>query len=203
MAKIRRVLRKLAPADRTFDEQLWPVLLALLVFGGYLVGVILAVCNFDSIRSVILGVASIVGVVVLINATMILLLVFNNRIANRRTLLALVLSLIINFVLISATTRMYWVKYVEVALDSGPEAERQQKVIPEYHEFQVNPQSQPKQDFQKPVETEEPDPEPEEVEREKEETEEAKATPEEIEVPKPKEEVEPHEVERVFNAEGT
>ena len=196
MAKIRRVLRKLAPADRSFDEQLWPVMLALLVFGGYLVGVVLAFCRFDSFRSVVLGVSGIVSVILLVGGSILLLLLFNNRIANRRTLLALVLSLIINFVLISTTTRWIWHRDPELITVVGPEEEFEQKVIPEYQEFQVNPQSQPKQDFQKPVETEVLEPEREEIEQDKEEVEEAEAKPEEVDVPDPQDEVQPNDVER-------
>ena len=107
MAKIRRVLRKLAPADRSFDEQLWPVFLALLVFGGYLCGVVLAVFPLGEAFGRAFAALSIFGVVVTIGGCMALLAIFNNKIANRRSLLALVLSLLINVVLRSWTTQLY------------------------------------------------------------------------------------------------
>jgi len=196
MAKVRRVMRKLAPADRSFDEQLWPVILALLVFGGYLIGIVVAVFPVEETFGRAMAALCIFGIVVFIGSCTALLMIFNNRIANRRALLALVLSLIINFVFLSSTTQMYWVRFVETALAPGPESERERKVIPEYHEFQLDPEKHPKQDFQKPVETEEPEPEPEEIEREEEQPEEAKPKPEEVEVPEPEEEVEPNDVER-------
>ena len=43
MANIRRVVRKVPPsAAHYFDEQLWPIYIALVVLGGFLMGVTLA-----------------------------------------------------------------------------------------------------------------------------------------------------------------
>lgn len=197
MAKIRRIIRKLAPPGRTFDEQLWPVYLALLVLGGYLAGIVLAVCRFDDVRIWANAITWLVTIPLAIGGSMWMLAWLDDRRINRRTLLALVLSLIANFVLLTATTRVYWVRYLEAALSQGPRPEeRYQKVIPEYHDFQVNPREHPKRDFQKPVETEQPEPEPEELEKQQEEPEEAKPKPEKVEVPKPQEDVEPNSVER-------
>ena len=86
MAKIRRVMRKLAQPDRSFDEQLWPVFLALLVFGGYLIGVVLAVFPLDDALNRAVAVVCLFGIVAFIGGCTALLTIFNSRIANRRAI---------------------------------------------------------------------------------------------------------------------
>ena len=51
MAKIRRIIRKLKPPQyRPIDEQLWPVIVALVVLGGFTLGSLLAYLRFDDPR---------------------------------------------------------------------------------------------------------------------------------------------------------
>ena len=51
MAKNRRIVRKYKPATRAiFDDYQWPVNMALIVLGGFLVGSILAYQRFDDPR---------------------------------------------------------------------------------------------------------------------------------------------------------
>ena len=51
MAKIRRIIRKSKPrVDTSFDDQLWPVILALFVLGGFMAGTVLAYLHFDDPR---------------------------------------------------------------------------------------------------------------------------------------------------------
>ena len=51
MAKIRRVIRKTKPAAKTpFDEQLWPVILAMFLLAGFMVGTVLASLDFNAPR---------------------------------------------------------------------------------------------------------------------------------------------------------
>ena len=51
MAKLRRIIRKLKPPQyQPIDEQLWPVIVALVVLGGFTVGALLAYLRFDDPR---------------------------------------------------------------------------------------------------------------------------------------------------------
>ena len=51
MAKSRRVIRRIKPAgDAAFDEQFWPVILAVFVLGGFLMGTVLAYLDFEDPR---------------------------------------------------------------------------------------------------------------------------------------------------------
>ena len=51
MAKIRRIIRKLKPPQyQPLDEQLWPVIVALVVLGGFTMGSLLAYLRFDDPR---------------------------------------------------------------------------------------------------------------------------------------------------------
>src|SRR4051812_41428815 len=51
MAKIRRIIRKLeTPHDASFDEQAWPVNVALVVLGGFSLGASLAYLRLDDPR---------------------------------------------------------------------------------------------------------------------------------------------------------
>ncbi len=197
MAKIRRIVRKLAPAGRSFDEQLWPVYLSLLVLGGLLCGAAIGYFRWDDMWQRLALVFSLLLVPFAIGMAMMVLALMDSRKLNQRTLLSLVLALICTFTFFAGSKFVDAIQYIQVALTSGAEQPKKPpKVIPEYHEFQLNPKDKPKQDFQKPVETKVLEPEPEEVQRQETEPEEAKPKPEKVEVEQPKEEVEPNAVER-------
>ena len=101
MAKIKRVLRKLnLRTETSFDEQLWPVNVALLVLGSFLVGIVLAYLRFDDPRWYANAWTSLALIPLIIGGAMIALQFVNNRVVRRAVQFSAVLSLLIHVVLL-------------------------------------------------------------------------------------------------------
>src|SRR5690606_4208423 len=120
MAKIKRTIRKLPPVAQTpVEEQLWPIYVALLLFGGLLAGVALAYLRFDDpvwYRNAMLW---LLVVPVTIGAAMIALYFINTRVMRRGVQLAMVLSLLAHFLIF---WQMYYLRIL------GPKKDTDEKV---------------------------------------------------------------------------
>ena len=80
MAQRKRVVRSYQPRQRqVFDDHQWPIDMALVVFGGFMVGSILVYQRFDDPRWYVSPWLSIAGVVLLIAATIWTLRSVGNR----------------------------------------------------------------------------------------------------------------------------
>lgn len=165
MAKIRRTIRKLKPvAETPIEEQLWPIYVALLLFGGLLCGMVLAYLRFDDpwYRNALLW---LLVVPVLIGSAMAALYFVNTRYMRRAVQLAMVLSIILHFLVF---WRMY---YIHLMADSGLKRDRGVAKKPEEKPIQITierPVLVPdeRRDFERPVETPDPEPtQPEEIDR--------------------------------------
>jgi len=209
MAKKQRIIRKTSvTSDTAFDDRLWPVNLALVVFGGYLAGVIVAIfpldISFQLNRLHINGLLYLGIVAALIPAAMVGLSFVNNRMVRRGLQLAAVLSLICQltaFVLMMKFGVLPEFNFKDPPTDD-PVARKKMSVLPDYNPSQVDPAKWPKQDFQKPVETEIPDPKKEEVKQKKPEPEEPKVEKKPTETPEPQKTIDPHTIERKKFAES-
>src|SRR5438067_259344 len=154
MARIRRVVRKVPPsAAHYFDEQLWPIYIALVVLGGFLMGVTLAYQPLAGTVWYRTAWPSLIGIPLVMTAAMVLLARIDNRLFRRSIQLSLVLCAILHVGLV--------VQMIETQLFSGifekPRRElaiaqrRPQKIVPEYHPTQLVPEEdRPRQDFEKP-----------------------------------------------------
>ena len=97
MAKIRRIIRKLQPvAQAPVEEQLWPVYVSLLLFGGLLAGVVLAYMRFDDPRWYRNALLWLLLVPVFVGSSMVVLYFVNTRVMRRGIQLALVLSILLH-----------------------------------------------------------------------------------------------------------
>ncbi len=184
--------RQTVPEGRTaalsdFDEQRWPVNLAILVLAGFVVGIIVTQGNFDVARTGVLDNGYVqLGLVGLL---VILLLVAVNRLRTkvvRRVQLCILFSLLVHLWL-----GMYLhAKYLAIAaMREAEERQIRQLTVPDY--LMHHPE-RPRgvQSFERPVETDLPDaiePEPIEPEAIQEESQVQRPTPAEPETVAPDE----------------
>ena len=134
MGNPRRVIRKVQREYRkTFDDHLWPTFLALVLFGGFLCGVIDAYLEFDDARWYANAWTAIVALPFAIGSLMLLLLSVDARRGLRRPVqLAIVLSIICNVALVLAMDREVFSRLMfRVAQPSS--SPRREIVVPEYY----------------------------------------------------------------------
>ncbi len=162
-SKVRRIIRKRHLArPEPFDEQLWPIQLTLVVLGGFLLGLVLAYLRFNDLRWWANARTWLVAVPVLIVILMIVARFVDRQVMRRAVQLSLALCLLIHVIL---GVVFYESKIFSRIMPNNREVadvtHRPRVTIPEYHEFQLNPQQRSQQDFLRPVETATPEPETE------------------------------------------
>ena len=168
MAKIQRILRKrTVPIRRAFDEQLWPVLLALCVLAGFTMGSILAYLRFDAPRWYS-NAATWLSLTALFTISLAVALAYvENRVFRRSMQLAIVLCLLFHAMMLIVSLELRLFDRVQELLATQSDlAERREPVtLPVY--FESPRRDQLRQEFEQPVEIETPAPERElEVPRE-------------------------------------
>lgn len=170
MAKIRRVVRKVKqPAGSSFDEQFWPVMLALFVFGGLLEGTVLAYLHFGDARWFANAWLWVFGIPILVCVAIWILRHVESRSLRRGIQLSIVLGLIVHWLIliVSLETNIFsrlWVEFNEMA---EARQVREQLIEPVYDPVQVEShQQQPREQLLRPVETDTPDVEMQELEPE-------------------------------------
>ena len=134
MGNPRRVIRRVQTEYRkTFDDHLWPTFLALVLFGGFLCGVIDAYLEFDDPRWYANAWTAIVALPLLIGSLMLLLVIVDARRGLRRPVqFAIVLSIICNVALVLAMDREVFSRLMfRVAQPSS--RPRREVVVPEYY----------------------------------------------------------------------
>jgi len=173
MARIRRVIRKIQPAlGPAFDEQFWPVMLAMILLGGFLVGTTVAYLKFDDPRWYANAAVWLVIIPLLVGLTLLVLRFVDNRAIRRGVQLSFVLGVLVHFILILACVQTNVFTRFFDQIDQTTVPERQRLVARQYETFQLNPQQRREAAVNRPVETETPEltpPEPvprEEVEPE-------------------------------------
>jgi hypothetical protein len=170
MAKFRRVVRKVGRQQGdVFDEQLWPTYIALVVLGSFSMGVSAAYLKFtdtpwyaNALIWLTLIPLSVVGVMLCFRYV-------DNRAFRRSMQFSIVVCATLHLAII--------VQMIETTLFAPREKPpvtaqvveaRPPKILNEYHPSQLLPdEDRPRNDFERPVETETPQPvpKPEEVDR--------------------------------------
>src|SRR5262245_29568410 len=101
MAKIRRVLRKVEQrGDRFFDEQLWPVNIALVVLGGFLIGVTAAYGRFTEVPWYLNAWLAVFTIPLCIGGAIVAFHYIDNRMVRRSLQLSVVLATILHVFII-------------------------------------------------------------------------------------------------------
>ncbi len=197
MAKIKRVIRKLKPAGHgTFDDQMWPVAVALVILAFFLIGMSFAYLTFETVWAPLLLV---IGILLSCGGAAVAVHFIGNRIVKRSMQLALVISVVAHvLIFIIAFEAVIFARYGSLIPPLADLTEQREPIIvPEYSEiWHSEPEDRPQQDFERPVEVETPDPEVEEVEREETEPEKQPTEQQETPVPEPERTVEPEIVRR-------
>jgi hypothetical protein len=172
MAKIRRVIRKVESSRGDFfDEHLWPVYIALVVLGGFLMGVSAAYLPLAGVPWYATAWTSLAGIPLAIAAFMVAFRYIDNRLVRRSLQLSVVVCAILHVALV--------VQMVETKLfgDLMSRRRNQQReiveprpprLVPEYAPSALLPEEdRPRQDFERPLETRTPEPDsrPEEIVR--------------------------------------
>ena len=161
MAKIRRIIRKLKPPQyQPIDEQLWPVIVALVVLGGFTLGSLLAYLRFDDPRWYANAVTWLVVAALLFGGAAVALTLVDNRAFRRSMQLAILLGLLLHAVLLVVSLELnVFGRFIQPFLARHDLTEKRQAVtIPDY--VQPTRQNRTRQDFERPVPTETPQPSP-------------------------------------------
>ncbi|QDU99090.1 hypothetical protein [Lignipirellula cremea] len=203
MAKVRRIVRKVEPlGQREFDEQQWPVNLALFVLGGFLMGATIAYL-FNSPWYIFWPVLC--AVPVAIGLLMVALRYISSRFIRRTMQLAFVIGVVVHLLLAILMFEVaVFVKYGTIV---PPVAQlikpRKIVTIPDYTALSPDPNKRLKQDFDLPIETKEPERQPEEIDRQDTRPEEAPTEPQPIPTPESERTVDPAVIERQTPQETT
>ena len=187
MAKVRRIIQKVERAEGAgFDDQLWPINLALLVLTGFVAGIIVVEGGFDDPRLLHNGWFRLATLAVSVGGLFWVALRVNRRLA-RRMQLAILLSLMLHI----GVALVLKDRYLE--LIAQQETQQQEVLEPEEQvtrpEYVLQPLDQlaEEQAFEKPVETQTPTPkqQTEPLEREQTTPREAPMQKQPVTMPKP------------------
>ena len=203
MAKIRRIIRKTKqPAEAAFDEQFWPVMLALFVLAGFLAGTVLAYLRFDGRQWYANAWTWLFVIPIVVCAMIWLLRKVESRAVRRGVQFSAVLCIIVHLILfiVSIETNIFgriWAEFTELA---DTRIEREPLVEPVYDPVQFESQPDHQQDLLRPVETETPETDMEQLQQEQQHPEpptERQPTP----TPEREITVKPNEIQRPTPAE--
>lgn len=154
--EVQRLIRKLQPkGPRSFDEQTWPIYVAIVVLCGYLCGVVISVLKFNDPRwhanaITWLVVLALLGFVAAWSVSLL-----QNAILKRTLILSVLLSLIINLSLLvmMAWTWIFSSPWDEDAKVTVVRPQKPDVVIPEYPLFNDDQRQNIPQEYERPVET--------------------------------------------------
>ena len=130
MAKIRRIIRKLKPPQfQPLDERLWPVIVALVLLGGFTMGALLAYLRFDDPRWYANALTWLVVALLVTGGAAAALTLVDNRTFRRSMQLAILLGLLFHAVLLvtSIETEIFG-RVMQVFLARNDLTERRQPV---------------------------------------------------------------------------
>ncbi|MDA1050628.1 MAG: hypothetical protein O3C40_09120 [Planctomycetota bacterium] len=203
MAKIRRIIRKTKqPTEASFDEQFWPVMLALFVLGGFLVGTVLAYLPFEDVPWFGNAWTWLFVIPIVVCAMIWLLRKVASRALRRGVQFSAVLCIIVHLILfvISIETNIFgrfWEQFTQLA---DTRDEHEPLIEPVYESVQFESQPDQQQDLLRPVETETPETEMEQLQQEQQEP---QPPTERQPTPTPEREitVKPNEIQRPTPAE--
>jgi hypothetical protein len=204
MAKIRRIIRKLKPPRyQPLDEQLWPVIVALVVLGGFTLGALANYLSFDDPRWYANAITWIVVAVLGFGGAAVAVTLIDNRTFRHRMQLAVLLGLLVHAVLLVLSIELeIFGPAIDQFLARRELLEQRQPVtVPDY--VAPSRHNRLRQDLTRPVETETPQLEPEPVERQTSEPETSPPEPQPTPVPEPEQTVQPNLVKQQLSDQET
>ena len=151
MAKVHRTIRRVQAGEyHTFDEELWPVNVALVILAGFVAGAIVAISRFDDPRWFYNGWFRLTTLVVTTGVLIGVAGKLHSRRFRRAMQLAVVLSLLVHLVVIAVLYNQRLATIEEQVAQTDVTVYEQPVTLPEYHE----PDPEEPQEHEKPVEAE-------------------------------------------------
>ncbi len=169
MADRRHILRKIQPARyRRIDDQWWPLVVAMVVLGGFLVGSVLAYLRWDDPRWYANAWTWLIAIPLIITAALAALAWTGNRWLRRTMQLSIVLGVIFHVVLLllALETDVFERVWTEVLAAAERPRPKQIVKVPDYLSWQHDAHRRTLRDLHQPVEVRVPDPAVESVPRE-------------------------------------
>ena len=152
MPAIRRVVHRVPTSDyHTFDDELWPVNVALVVLAGFVAGAIIAVSRFNDPRWFFNGWFRLTTLVVTTGLLIWVVTKLHSRRVRRAMQLAAVLSLIVHLIVVVVLYNQRFADLEEQLAEAEVTVYEQPVTLPDYHE------PEELQEHEKPVETEAPE----------------------------------------------
>ena len=191
MAKVRRIIQKIEPVrELGFEQQFWPIVIALCVLGGFVYGASLAL--LDGVWLWI----SLIAVPIVVLSLIVILHMVDNRLVRRSVQLALILSLAIHIALLIIAHFASIFNGVFVPKNVAQDAISKPRVVNQYVTFDTKTFKEVKKE-EVPIE------EIEEVTKKEVEPETAPEQPQPTPVAEPKKEVTPAVVRKQEQADST
>ena len=162
MESIRRSLRSLKPkSDQSFDEQFWPVCVALTLLCGFLMGLYVAYLNFDDPRWYANALTWLMLTPLAVSGAMYGLSRLENLKLRRRLELSLVLAVFLHLVLLVVAFETEFADRVKNTFTGGQQvAGRKMPTRKPALVVNLGHRQRSRPDFQEPAETESAQPEP-------------------------------------------
>jgi len=161
MAKIRRVIRKTRPTGQSvFDEQFWPVILAMFVLGGFLLGIVSAYLESNDARFYANAWTWTIAIPIIICLALWGLRYVDSHSLRRGVQFSAVLCVILHLFLFVAAleTDIFGQFWEELASAARVPQQREPVIEPVYEPIQLEPQHPSQQVYLRPTATEMPDP---------------------------------------------
>ncbi len=159
----KRVIRKVhVQRKRPLDDQLWPLVVALFLFGGFLAGTVLAYLHLDDPRWYANAWTWLIAIPLVIVIALAALAYTGNRFLRRTMQLAIILCAIFHIALfiVAVETNIFSRFWLEIATRTKPLQPKNVVKVPKYFSWQHNPEQRAQRDFEQPAKTKLPDPEP-------------------------------------------
>ncbi len=169
MARNRHIIRKMQPVRyQRIDDQLWPLVVAMVVLGGFLAGSVLAYLRLDDPRWFANAWTWLIAIPLVIAAALVALAWTGNRLLRRTMQLSIVLGVIIHVVMFLAAveTDVFHRAWVEVLASADRPPQKKAVKIPDFMSWQHDPERRMRRDLERPVELRLPDPTIEQVPQE-------------------------------------
>ena len=156
----RHNVRKIEPRRReSFEDRTWPIQIALLLLGAYVIGIIAASLRFDDRNVLTSAMTWTIVTVVVVGVLLFVLPWLQSRWLKRGLLLSLILSLIVNVTVLVVLSLMNLLPPFLPEEDAvvATVKETEQETLPEFFPMAIDGNDRPKQEYEKPVTTGEPE----------------------------------------------
>jgi hypothetical protein len=159
MSDNRRVIRTIRPAEAAFDEQFWPVTLAMLVLGGFTIGTISAYLRTDDARWYANAWTWCFVCPLVISALIGVLRRVRHRTIRRSVQFSVITGLVVHLILFVVFVETdVFTRYRREIVFAPQIDDSDQLVEPDYQDFQMDNQQRVEQFFEQPAWAETPDP---------------------------------------------